>query len=356
MRKDPTEFRKRFQRWKQGDIVYEAGLPKFADGTEGRSYGYQTEDKHPIKFDEQGNLVDQITGDVGTMRLPEVQVSTANPKNYRSSYDPDAIRNFTDWLPLAGDAGIGIDIADAIKKDDYIQAGALGGMALLPPTVGKMLRRPLTNAFRYFVNRNRSGLKIDANNAQKIFDEYAKDWFNTQLTYRTPFRSKSGYNTVGDVIDYNLGLWGGRDKPLAELTDKQLYSLAKQAARDERFPKGSKVIHMDDTGLQPNNNIGFVPKDATNSNSPWTSSMQGQPEIWWNRANPYYNAHGYPSVQDIPRTIVSSVEDLADSGIQLQGLNVLHGPGVVPFSAVEYGLQPNMFGWFDRIKFVGKNK
>ena len=64
MRKDPTEFRKRFQRWKQGDIVYEAGLPKFADGTEGRSYGYQTEDKHPIKFDEQGNLVDQITGDI----------------------------------------------------------------------------------------------------------------------------------------------------------------------------------------------------------------------------------------------------------------------------------------------------
>ena len=68
-------------------------LPKFADGTEGRSYGYQTEDKHPIKFDEQGNLVDQITGDVGTMRLPEVQVSTANPKNYRSSYDPNIIGN-----------------------------------------------------------------------------------------------------------------------------------------------------------------------------------------------------------------------------------------------------------------------
>jgi len=32
MRKDPTEFRERFERWKKGEQVYEAGLPKYADG------------------------------------------------------------------------------------------------------------------------------------------------------------------------------------------------------------------------------------------------------------------------------------------------------------------------------------
>lgn len=32
MRKDPTEFRERFQRWKKGEKVYEAGLPKYDDG------------------------------------------------------------------------------------------------------------------------------------------------------------------------------------------------------------------------------------------------------------------------------------------------------------------------------------
>ena len=155
MRKDPTEFRKRFQRWKQGDTVYEAGLPKFVDGTEGGSYGYQTEDNHPIKFDEQGNLVDQITGDVGTMRLPEVQVSIANPTNYRSSYNPNAIRNFTDWLPLAGEAGIGVDITDAIKNKDYVQAAMLSGMTLLPPAIGRAMKRPFASAYKYLNNAYR---------------------------------------------------------------------------------------------------------------------------------------------------------------------------------------------------------
>lgn len=32
MHKDPTEFKDRFQRWKKGEQVYEAGLPKYTDG------------------------------------------------------------------------------------------------------------------------------------------------------------------------------------------------------------------------------------------------------------------------------------------------------------------------------------
>lgn len=33
MRKDPTEFRERFAKWKAGEKVYESGLPKYGDGT-----------------------------------------------------------------------------------------------------------------------------------------------------------------------------------------------------------------------------------------------------------------------------------------------------------------------------------
>ena len=33
MKKDPTQFRERFKRWKEGEQVYEAGLPKYEDGT-----------------------------------------------------------------------------------------------------------------------------------------------------------------------------------------------------------------------------------------------------------------------------------------------------------------------------------
>ena len=36
--KDPTEFRNRFEAWKNGEQVYEAGLPRFAGGTEGYKY------------------------------------------------------------------------------------------------------------------------------------------------------------------------------------------------------------------------------------------------------------------------------------------------------------------------------
>lgn len=35
MRKDPTEFRQRFAAWKNGEQVYEHGLPKYAEGIEG---------------------------------------------------------------------------------------------------------------------------------------------------------------------------------------------------------------------------------------------------------------------------------------------------------------------------------
>ena len=111
---------------------------------------------------------------------------------------------------------------------------------------------------------------------------------------------------------------------------------------------------MDDSGPQPVNNVGFVPKDASNSKSAWNSSLRGEPEIWWNRGTPYYDARGYRSIQDIPRTVVSDIEDLKQRGVVLDGLDVMHGPGIVPFEAINYGIQPNPFGWFDRIKFVGQ--
>ena len=38
MKKDPTEFRNRFEAWKNGEQVYEAGLPKYKDGKEKINY------------------------------------------------------------------------------------------------------------------------------------------------------------------------------------------------------------------------------------------------------------------------------------------------------------------------------
>lgn len=50
MRKDPTEFRERFAKWKAGESVYEGGLPKYQDGKEPYEYsGYNYEYKTPTK-------------------------------------------------------------------------------------------------------------------------------------------------------------------------------------------------------------------------------------------------------------------------------------------------------------------
>lgn len=251
---------------------------------------------------------------------------------------------------------------------------AMSGFALLPYVrsglkmlKGKTYIDRLRNAYDQWMTRYNTNREINKalkasrisdaaqDGTSGIFDEYAKQWFNNEVSFIRPFKSSGGKgNTVGDVIDYNFGLWGGREKPLSELTENQRYRIATALSKDERFPKGTRVIHMDDSGPQPVNEIGFAPKDASNSNSVWNSSLQGQPEIWWNRGTPYYDARGYRSAQDIPRTIISDIEDLKQSEIILDGLDVMHGPGIVPFQSIHYGIQPNPFGWFDRIKFVGQ--
>lgn len=46
MKKDPTEFRQRFQRWKNGEQVYEAGLPHYEDGKDARKLEYHPEEDY----------------------------------------------------------------------------------------------------------------------------------------------------------------------------------------------------------------------------------------------------------------------------------------------------------------------
>lgn len=41
---------------------------KYADG------GYVRKNNHPVSFDNEGNLIDQITGEKGSMLLPEVKI------------------------------------------------------------------------------------------------------------------------------------------------------------------------------------------------------------------------------------------------------------------------------------------
>lgn len=99
MRRDPTEFKTRFEQWKNGGKPYENGLPKYADGKQ----GYVRQNGNDIAFDENtGELLDQVTGERGTMMLPEITITKANPKNYRSVYDANAAIDGFNTLTLGG--------------------------------------------------------------------------------------------------------------------------------------------------------------------------------------------------------------------------------------------------------------
>lgn len=65
--------------------------------------GYvRQKNNHPISFDEQGNLTDQITGEKGTMMLPGFNIIGISPKtrarNYSSAYHPEDALEFLDIM------------------------------------------------------------------------------------------------------------------------------------------------------------------------------------------------------------------------------------------------------------------
>ena len=388
-----AKWRQLVARWKAGEKVFDAG--KRIEKTDATTVQRQ-EPVQPIKRQVTKSpvvpesWVEKQQQSKPTVKSGNTYKTTPRPQTFAGRVSQvvggdwvkaDVTSAATSQIPVIGQLNGALDFgydfnnsAHNLLDTDSHTNTAMSGIALLPYVrnglkmlKGKTWAVKLRNAYDATMTRYNTSREVNkALKAAKlsdaaqdgtsgVFDEYAKQWFNNEVSFIRPFRSSGGKgNTVGDVIDYNLGLFGGREKPLSELTDNQRYRIATMLSKEERFPKGIRVIHMDDSGPQPVNKIGFVPKDASNSNSVWNSSVQGQPEIWWNRGTPYYDARGYRSIQDIPRTIVSDIEDLKQHGVVLDGLDVMHGPGIVPFQAIHYGIQPNPFGWFDRIKFVGQ--
>ena len=83
-RKDPYEEQEDINGYNyvgKGDM---RGLYQVPNSSEYR--GYWTADGHPIGINEEGNLVDQITGETGILNLPEITVTgTEKPHTYATS-------------------------------------------------------------------------------------------------------------------------------------------------------------------------------------------------------------------------------------------------------------------------------
>lgn len=150
MRRDNKAFKERFARWKNGEKVYEHGrpLPKYEDG---KQRYVLAESGNPVKFDEQGNLVDQVTGQTGTMYQEGPIVTPKRYDAYGSTYDPKAITDFTGFIPGVGDIEQGFMAKDAFDRGNYLEAGLLGGALLLPNVLEKPLKYVGKKAFPYIM-------------------------------------------------------------------------------------------------------------------------------------------------------------------------------------------------------------
>lgn len=96
MRRDSTEFKDRFQRWKKGEQVYEAGLPKYEDGTPTRVGDYNV---YPSVIGaSELNVTTPEVVVTGTDRRPLYQRYDAP----NSSYNTDDIIKGFNALTLGG--------------------------------------------------------------------------------------------------------------------------------------------------------------------------------------------------------------------------------------------------------------
>ena len=112
---------------------------------------------HPISFDEQGNLTDQVTGEKGTMMLPGFTVTGISPetraKNYSTSFDGTyglTPRDVYGMMPIVGDALDIKDIGIDLYNGNYVNAGIGAGLFLLP----NVIEKPFKFAKKLYKERN----------------------------------------------------------------------------------------------------------------------------------------------------------------------------------------------------------
>ena len=129
-------------------------------GKENNNYinGYvRAQNNHPISFDTEGNLVDQVSGEKGTMMLPGFTVTGISPetraKNYSTSFDGTyglTPRDIYGLMPVVGDALDIKDIGTDLYNGNYVNAGIGAGLFLLP----NVIEKPFKFAKKLYKERN----------------------------------------------------------------------------------------------------------------------------------------------------------------------------------------------------------
>lgn len=130
---------------------------------------YVRQNGNPISFDEQGNLIDQVTGQTGTIYQEGPIVTPKRYDAYGSTYDPKAITDFTGFIPGVGDIEQGFMAKDAFDRGNYLQAGLLGGSLLLPNVLEKPLKYFGKKAFPYIMP---AMMRVANDRLPKVMDRF----------------------------------------------------------------------------------------------------------------------------------------------------------------------------------------
>ena len=155
--RDPSGFRDRFKRYKEGEMPYENGLPKYHDGTvpefdkdESQQKAEQWADDWKFRLTPAaGSKVIQQWNATGNKPEPESAEQYTQRRIKQTEWQKPSGRKMlemaptvVDFIPGAGDVKQGLEAANAAINKDYITAGILGGLLIAPSAVAK-----LTNKF-----------------------------------------------------------------------------------------------------------------------------------------------------------------------------------------------------------------
>lgn len=189
MRKDPTKFRERFQRWKQGLPAYKDGKP--------------VEDE-PV----DGGTPFEITV-TGTDRRPNWKKMYDNPNLGDTSqyYNGNALEDVVSFVPGLSDAVDGVKTVDAVNRGNYLEAGILGAGLLLPNIIEKPLKfigRPILKFANKFADSRILKNIQQVNSAEKVEELFKSRmrYANNNSQYVEPMLSTKEYNqsVIDDII------------------------------------------------------------------------------------------------------------------------------------------------------------
>lgn len=95
--KDHKNGRSRTATWKGNDYINQK-FNQYNKYEGGKNVTYTRQNGNPIAFDNQGNLIDQVTGESGTMILPNVNVDPSIQYQAQQAYNRERDHQYKMWI------------------------------------------------------------------------------------------------------------------------------------------------------------------------------------------------------------------------------------------------------------------